>query len=146
MAEYLAFRVAGDVFALPLADVREILVPPLVTLVPRAPREVLGIVSVRGQLVTVLDLAIRLSIERGEPGKRARILLVLSPDDETMGLVVDEVMSVYRLGEEEIEPAAGALGGNVAEHVTGIGRRDGQTLVLLSLSALLSPAGARAAR
>jgi chemotaxis signal transduction protein len=70
----------------------------------------------------------------------------MSPSGETMGLVVDEVLSVYRLGETEIEPAAGALGGNVAEHVAGIGRRDGQTLVLLTLAALLSPPGTRAAR
>ena len=141
VSEHLAFRLSTETFALPLVDVREILVPPLITLVPRAARDVLGIVSVRGRLVTVIDLGMRLSLPRMEAGpqigpKRARVLLVEAESGEMMGLLVDEVLSVYRLGEREIE-ASSALGGNVAEHVTGIGRRDGAMLILLSLPLLL---------
>jgi purine-binding chemotaxis protein CheW len=141
VSEYLAFRLRGETFALPLGDVREILVPPPITLVPRAARDVLGIVSVRGRLVTVIELATRMGLDRHSDvpsvaTKRERVLLVESQAQETMGLRVDEVLSVYRLGEAEIEPSA-ALGGSVAEHVAGIGRRDGELLVLLDLAVLL---------
>ena len=54
--EYLAFVLGGDVYAAPVALIREILKPPPLTPVPRAPHPSLGIVSVRGQLVTVVDL------------------------------------------------------------------------------------------
>ena len=143
VSEHLAFRLGAETFALPLADVREILVPPSITLVPRAARDVLGIVSVRGRLVTVIDLGLRLAIARDAPipgagPRRGRVLLVEAPSGEMMGMLVDEVLAVYRLGETEIE-AASALGGNVAEHVTGIGRRDGAVLILLSLPLLLAP-------
>ena len=145
MSEHLAFRLGSETFALPLVDVREILVPPAITFVPRAARDVLGIVSVRGRLVTVFDLGVRLDIARVADSptgpRRARVLLVEAASGEMMGLLVDEVLSVYRLGESEIE-SAGALGGNVAEHVTGIGRRDGAMLVLISLPLLLGAAGA----
>jgi purine-binding chemotaxis protein CheW len=139
VTEYLAFRLGGETYALPLADVREILTLSPITYVPRAAREVLGIVSVRGQLVTVIDARVRLGLEAAPATKRTRILLCPSATIEMMGLYVDEVLQVYRLAEVEVEPVANVLGGNIAEHVTGIGRRDGTMLVLLSLPHLLAP-------
>lgn len=137
VAEFLALRLGSEVYGVPLTHVREILVSPPITLVPRAPREILGIINVRGQLVTVIDLKMRLQLPGDEQqGRRARVLLVPGPEGELLGLSVDEVLQVYRLSESEIEPA-GVLGGNVAEHVAGIGRRDGALLILLSLKTLL---------
>jgi purine-binding chemotaxis protein CheW len=120
--EYLAFRLGGDFYAAEVALVREILKPPLVTEVPRAPWVVRGIVSVRGQLVTVIDLRRRLRLEEPPPTRKARILLTEGGGRETLGLYVDEVLQVYRFAEDEIEHAAPALGGEVAEYITGIAR------------------------
>lgn len=136
VAEFLALRLGSEIYGVPLTHVREILVSPPLTLVPRAPHDVLGIINVRGQLVTVIDLKARLHLFGEEPPQRARVLLVPGPEGELLGLSVDEVLQVYRLSESEIEPA-GVLGGNVAEHVAGIGRRDGVLLILLSLGTLL---------
>lgn len=136
VAEFLALRLGGEIYGVPLTHVREILVSPPLTLVPRAPYDVLGIINVRGQLVTVIDLKARLQIPGEDPSRKGRVLLVPGPEGELLGLSVDEVLQVYRLAESEIEPA-GVLGGNVAEHVAGIGRRDGVLLILLSLETLL---------
>jgi purine-binding chemotaxis protein CheW len=120
--EYLAFTLGGDVYAAPVALIREILKPPPLTPVPRAPHEILGIVSVRGQLVTVIDLRRRLRLTESPQTKRARILLVDATGGEVMGVFVDEVLQVYRLAETEIEPAVTALGGEVASYIAGIAR------------------------
>jgi purine-binding chemotaxis protein CheW len=120
--EYLAFLLGGDVYAAPVARIREILKPPPLTHVPRAPREILGIISVRGQLVTVVDLRRRLRLAETDSGRRSRILLADVAGGEVMGLYVDEVLQVYRLAEAEIEPAATALGGEVASYIAGIAR------------------------
>lgn len=120
--EYLAFILAGDTYAAPVSLVREILKPPPLTPVPRAPDSTMGIVSVRGQLVTVLDLRRRLRLHEGAPTRRARILLVDAAAGETLGLYVDEVQQVYRLADAEIEQAATALGGDVAGYIAGIAR------------------------
>lgn len=138
IAEYLAFRLSGETYALPLSDIREILTQHVLTPVPRAPKEILGIVSVRGQLVTVLDPRVRLRLKPQPQTKRSRILAVLAPSGETMGLFVDEVLQVYRLAPNEIEHTSQALGGNAVEHVVGIGRRDGVLLFLLSLPPLVA--------
>jgi len=120
--EFLAFVLAGDVYAAPVALVREILKPPPLTPVPRAPHATLGIVSVRGQLVTVIDLRRRLRLEEGPLTRKARILLVNADSGEVIGVYVDEVLQVYRLSDTEIEPATSALGSEVAGYIAGIAR------------------------
>jgi purine-binding chemotaxis protein CheW len=123
-SEYLAFLLAGDVYAAPVRLVREILKPPPLTPVPRAPHATLGIVSVRGQLVTVIDLRRRLRVAEAPISRKARILLVDGAQGEQMGVYVDEVLQVYRLSDTEIEPATTALGGEVAGYINGIARPD----------------------
>lgn len=146
-AEYLAFRLAGELHAAPIALVKEILKLPPITEVPRAPHDVVGVVSVRGRIVTVRDLRRRLRLSEAPLTARARILLCeLSPEEggtgERIGLLVDEVLQVYRFAEVELESAAQVLGSDVPEHVTGIGRQQGDMVVLLDLRPLL--VGARA--
>src|SRR5580693_5694976 len=90
--EFLAFVLAGDIYAAPVALVREILKPPPLTPVPRARDSVLGIISVRGQLVTVIDLRRRLRLAEEPLSRRSRILLVDASRGEVLGLYVDEVL------------------------------------------------------
>lgn len=145
--EFLAFRLGEDVYAGPVSVIREILKPPPLTPVPRAPFAVMGIVSVRGQLVTVIDLRRRLRLPEASPSRRSRVLLVNPHGNEMLGLYVDEVLQVYRLAEDEIEHAAAALGGEVAPYIAGIARPmlqaspsggDPSLVILLELRSLLA--------
>lgn len=120
ISEFLAFSLAGERFALPLSSIREILKLAPITEVPRAPFDILGILSVRGRITTVVDLRRRLRMPSTEPSKVSRILLV-DGGDEVMGLLVDEVHQVYRLHEEEVELAA-VVAGDLSEYVYGVGR------------------------
>jgi purine-binding chemotaxis protein CheW len=133
--EYLAFVLAGDTYAIQIAFIAEILKLPPLTTVPRAPREVIGVMSVRGRLVTVIDLRRRFRLAEQPPDRKTRILLVDS-GEEHIGLFVDEVLQVYRLAESEIEPAH-VLGGDQPAHIAGIGRPEGALLILLDLKPIL---------
>jgi purine-binding chemotaxis protein CheW len=137
--EYLAFILGGETYAVRIEDVGEILKPPPITPVPRADRLVLGIMSVRGRLVTVIDIRCRFGHAESTLGRRNRILLV-DIDGETTGALVDEVQQVYRLAESEIEPAS-VLGADQQTHVIGIGRpkgsERGDVLVLLDIKEIL---------
>jgi purine-binding chemotaxis protein CheW len=140
--EYLAFGLAGETYAVRIAQLAEILRPPPITEVPRAPKTVLGVISVRGKLVTVLDLRRRLRLAEAPIDRRSRILLVDSGAGEQLGLLVDEVQQVWRLALEEIEPAA-VLGSDQAVHIAGIGRptgADGTMLISLDLRPLVEGA------
>jgi len=138
-AEYLSFLLADSSYAVPIAEVREILKLPPVTVVPRAAPDVLGVVSVRGMLVTVIDLRLRLNVPASPACRSGRVLLVTGAGGEVMGLYVDEVLQVHRLSESEIEPVGNALGGG-ADHVAGIGRPEGALLVLLDLRPIVGEA------
>jgi purine-binding chemotaxis protein CheW len=118
--EFLVIAVGSERMGLPLASVREIFKIAPVTLVPRAPRAVLGIMSVRGRITTVIDMRVHLGLPKGEDTRSSRILLV-DGGDETIGVRVDAVHNVIRLRESEVE-AAGVVGAELPEHVLGIGR------------------------
>ena len=136
--EFLTFKLGEELYGVELTRIKEILSPPPITEVPRAPQEVLGVCSVRGLLVTVVDLRRRLRLEERPFARRTRILLVTADWGEVMGLLVDEVRQVVRLQESEVEMAAAALGGDVAEYVLGVGRPEGMFIVLLDLKAIVS--------
>ena len=118
--EYIAFGLGDDLYALPLSSVREIMTVQPLTEVPRAPRTVLGIFSVRGGVTTLIDTRRCLGLPSVSLTPRARVLLV-DIGNELIGMLVDRVEQVHRLAQDEIEPAS-AIGGDLAEYVVGIGR------------------------
>jgi len=135
-AEYLAFVLGPEAYAIQIGNIVEILKPLPITEVPRADPEVVGVMSVRGRLVTVVDLKRRFRLARTfTMDKKSRILLV-DAAGEQIGLLVDEVLQVYRLAEAEIEPPA-VLGSEQPPYVVGIGRpAGGAVLLLLDLAPL----------
>lgn len=129
-AEYLAFMLGTEAYAIEIGNIVEILKPLPITEVPRADPQVVGVMSVRGRLVTVIDLKRRFRLAPTfSMDKKSRILLVSAPEEE-IGLLVDEVLQVYRLAETEIEPSA-VLGSEQQPHVVGIGRPPGGAVLLL---------------
>jgi purine-binding chemotaxis protein CheW len=136
--EFLTFGLGPDLFGVELSRIKEILSPPPITKVPRAPREVIGVCSVRGLLVTVVDLRVRLRLEARPNTRRARILLAHGASGEAVGLWVDEVRQVVRLGESDMELASGGLGAEMSDFVLGVGRPHGEFIVLLDLVALVA--------
>ncbi len=118
--DFLAFVLGEEHYALPLSSIREIMKLPFVTEVPLAPPNVIGIISVRGRVTTLIDLRRLLKMSELRSTSKSRVLLV-DRGDEVIGLLVDRVLQVYRLTEEEIELAT-TMGGEQTEYVTGIGR------------------------
>ncbi|MBN1655110.1 MAG: chemotaxis protein CheW [Deltaproteobacteria bacterium] len=118
--DFLAFALGEEHYALPLSSIREIMKLPYITEVPLAPANVIGIISVRGRVTTLIDMRRLLSMSELQPTSKSRVLLV-SKGDEVIGLLVDRVLQVYRLTDNEIETAS-TMGGEQAAYVTGIGR------------------------
>ena len=134
--EFLAFALGSDGYAVRLDRVREIVNPPQITPVPRGPKHILGVCSVRGSLVTVVDLRRRLRLPADYRPRSARVLLTHSEQGEGVGLYVDEVKRVVRLARDQIEVAS-VVGSDLSEHVLGIGRPTPDDIyVLLDLSTI----------
>jgi purine-binding chemotaxis protein CheW len=116
----LAVSAGDENYGFPLSAIREILVPPPIAEVPRASESVLGVISVRGQIITLLDLPRLLNLEVDEVERYGRVLLV-DNGDELIGVAVDRVIQVYRMEPEDIEYAS-AMGAELSDYVVGVGR------------------------
>lgn len=116
----LAVCAGEEVYGFPLSSVREILMPPPVAEVPRASDAVLGVISVRGQIITLLDLPKLLNLEAQESRAYGRVLLVDS-GEELIGVAVDRVIQVYRMEPGRIEYAS-AMSAELSDYVVGVGR------------------------
>lgn len=106
--ELLTFQLAAEEFAFRISEVEEILTPQQITMVPKAPDYILGITSVRGKVMPVLDLKKRLSIkDNGASGKVRKKILTLKGPKGRIGTMIDRINSVIRIDESDIaEPPA----------------------------------------
>src|SRR5688572_22396690 len=128
--EILTFALNGEAFGVPLIQVNEILGVRAITRVPRSPHDVVGVCTVRGELVTVIDTRRRLQPGAPRAQNRGRILLTSTAEGEKVGLLVDEVLGVQRFSHAQIEPTAGVLVGDVSSHIESIARKGTQVTVL----------------
>jgi purine-binding chemotaxis protein CheW len=105
--QLLRFELCGACYAIPLERIREIVRLRPITPVPRAPDVVRGVIALRGEIVQVIDLRVRLSLPAASPTKSSRILIVLGEEGQVAGILVDAVTEVMRVPDEALRPATG---------------------------------------
>jgi purine-binding chemotaxis protein CheW len=142
--EVLAFGLGDEEYGLDILRIREIIKVRPMTEVPRAPAFVPGIISVRGQVIPVFDLRMRLKLKprTNALAKEARILIAIK-DQDPYGLIVDVVHQVVRMRDEDIEPPPQMIGAADSEFIEGIGRPRGsdRMLILLNLETVVTFGG-----
>lgn len=133
---YLAFSLGGKDFAVPLLKVREVIAVTEITEVPHMPAYFQGIMSLRGQIISIIDLKTKFQMKvPPEPLESAIVILDLHP--LCLGVVVDAVNSVMTLSSEQISPAP-ALDDVGSQHVLGVARIDKKLIILLDIDKTLS--------
>ena len=139
--QYLSFTIAGTDYGLPILMVKEILQFEETTRVPGTPASIRGVINVRGQVVPVVDLAVKFG--RGETtiSKRTCILVVeaaVGGERLTVGVLADAVNEVLDLPASEIEEPP-TFGTNVKiDYLTGMGKVGKQFVLLLDADRVLS--------
>jgi purine-binding chemotaxis protein CheW len=106
--QLLSFEIAGAPYAVPVERVREIVRMRPVTPIPRTPEEVRGVISLRGEMIELIDLGRRLGLESIETSRKTRIIVIKTGDDEVVGLLVDAVREVLRISNEAVQTATGS--------------------------------------
>ena len=136
LLQLLTFTLGSEEYALNIMDIKEIIRPREVTEVPRSPDYILGIFSLRGTIIPVLDVNMRLGLARGEKKPQNRVIVV-KYRDHFFGLHVDNVVQVLDIPLSRIEPPPEILGGVEGEFLRGIGRIDERLIILLNLGRIL---------
>jgi len=139
--QYLSFVVGGEIYALGILDVKEIIEYASVTRVPMMPATIRGIINLRGKVVPVIDLGVRFTGTPTEPSRRTCIVIVEVESDDArhdMGVMVEAVNEVLDISPENVEPAP-AFGAAVrADFIRGMGRVDDRFVILLEVKRVLS--------
>jgi purine-binding chemotaxis protein CheW len=106
LRQLLSVRVDGVPYAVPVENVREIVRVRPITPIPRVARCVRGVISLRGEIIQVIDLRLRLGLAPAAASKANRIVVVQAEDGRVAGVLVDEVREVLRVSESAIGSAA----------------------------------------
>ncbi len=139
--QYLAFTLAGADYAVPILKVREIIQYGEITPVPSTPPSVRGVLNLRGNVVPVVDLAVKFGVSGSPIGKRTCVLVIETVLDgvlTVMGLVADAVSEVMELGPDDIEEPP-SFGARVhVTHLLGLGAAGKRFVLLLDIEKALS--------
>jgi purine-binding chemotaxis protein CheW len=140
-SQYLGFHMAGEEYAIGILRVREILEYDTVTKVPTTPASIRGVINLRGSVVPVIDLAVKLGLPESVVTKRSCVVvveIVLDGERTVMGLLADAVSQVIDLPAAEIEPPP-PFGTRIrVECLLGMGRAGKKFVLLLDIDRLLS--------
>ncbi|MEJ5867294.1 chemotaxis protein CheW [Pseudokineococcus marinus] len=115
---YVTFHLGDGLYGIEVLRVQEVLTEQALTRVPLAPPEVAGLVNLRGQVVTAVDLRRRLGLPPREEGLPTTDLVV-RVGDEVVALLVDSIGDVVEVSEDDLEPPPDTLSGPMADLITG---------------------------
>lgn len=138
LRQLLVFLVDGTPYALPVESIREIVRIRPITPIPRVTRHVRGVISLRGEIIQVLDLRLRLGLPPTESTKATRIVVVHGDEDRVAGVLVDAVREVIRISEDAIGSAGG---GEASGFVEALCVRGEEFISLVDLDRILDVHG-----
>ena len=134
---WLAFSLGSEDYALDISMIREILKPREITEIPRVPEFLLGIISLRGSIIPIFDLKRRLGLGVASIDPDSRII-VCQEGDRLAGLLIDRITQVTSIQEEAIEPPPAIFSGRDRALLDGVGRVQGNVLILLNVANVLT--------
>lgn len=132
--KFLSFIVGAESFAVPLLKVREVIGMPEVTAIPQAPAHVVGIINLRGQIITIFDLRSRLN--SSTKGEQPTVIICEMPFGQ-MGIIVDMVSSVLSADSEQISEVP--PGSRAANHdfITSIYSKEDELILMLDVEKVI---------
>ena len=136
--ELVLFEVGDYPCAIKCSDVQEIIRGQAPTIVRLAPPSVLGVINLRGGIVTVVDMRRKLRLDGTPAGNDARIIIVKSQDDERVGLLVDSVDDILMVEAGDLEASPPNLVGGLARHAKGILKTERALVSVLDVASLLN--------
>jgi purine-binding chemotaxis protein CheW len=134
--QYLTFSLGGEMFAIGILSIKEIIEFGDLTEVPMMPQFIRGVISLRGAVVPVLDVSARFGRKPTEVTRRTCIVIIeveTGSDRHDLGVMVDSVSEVLEIASGEIEPAP-SLGTRIrADFIHGMGKVNGKFVIILSV-------------
>ena len=137
MLQWVTFRLDNETYGINVMQVQEVLRHTEIAPVPGAPGYVLGIVNLRGNVVTVIDTRQRFGLMPAEGTDQTRIVII-EAERQVVGILVDSVAEVVYLRQSEIETAPHVGNDESAKFIQGVCNKNDELLILVDLDKLMS--------
>jgi len=134
--QYSTFYIDDQFFGIEVLNVQEVLRYLEMTPVPMAPEVIKGLINLRGQIVTALDMRRRLGLQARQNGELPMNMIVRS-EDGPVSLLVDEIGDVLEVPMDSYEPAPGNMPWEQRETIEGVYKLDGRLLLVLNTERVL---------
>ena len=135
--QYIKIRLSDEFFGIDIKYVDNIVRMQHITRVPQAPSYVKGVINLRGEVIPVFSLRLKMGLEEVEETKSFRII-ILTIDGESVGIIVDEVREVANLAPDEIEKVNHKNAEGVQNFLSGIGKTETSLISLLDINEIFS--------
>jgi len=135
--QLVSFNLDSEEFGVDILKVQEIIKMISITKVPNAPAFIEGIINLRGKVIPVVNLRMRLGMIKKELDKNTRII-VIEMNGKTFGFVVDSVSEVLRIERNIIETPPEIVAGINSDFITAVGKLEDRLLILLDLEKIFS--------
>src|SRR5690554_2923990 len=135
--QWVTFRLEDETYGINVMQVQEVLRYTEIAPVPGAPSYVLGIINLRGNVVTVIDTRQRFGLEPTEVTDNTRIVII-EADKQVVGILVDSVAEVVYLRQSEIETAPNVGNDESAKFIQGVCNKNGELLILVELDKMMT--------
>ncbi len=135
--QWVTFRLDNETYGINVMQVQEVLRYSEIAPVPGAPSYVLGIINLRGNVVTVIDTRQRFGLEPAEIGDNTRVVII-EVDKQVIGILVDSVAEVVYLRQSEMETAPNVGNKDAAKFIQGVCNKNGELLILVELEKMLN--------
>ena len=139
--QYLIFKSIGEQFAIGIDSIKEIIEYRDATSVPMMPAYLRGIINLRGRVVPVIDLAVRLGRAGTDVSRRTCIVILEvehNDDSQYLGIMVDVVFAVLDIADADIEPPPSFGAGVRSDFISGMGKIDERFVIILDIDHVLS--------
>lgn len=134
---FLEFDLGDEHYAVPLLSIREVIPVPETTHLPNAPVHFVGIMNLRGQIISVIDLRKRLNIKPKEENSEESVVIV-DFADISIGLVVDSINKVLNFPLSEVSEIPEISAHTNAKYIQGVYRGEDHLSILLDLANILN--------
>ncbi|RZA26969.1 MAG: purine-binding chemotaxis protein CheW [Proteobacteria bacterium] len=135
---FLVFQLETEMYAVPLHKVREVIAPTEVTKVPHTPSHFKGVMNLRGQVISVIDLRLKFKMKVAAEAHAEMAIIILDFGSLSLGIIVDTVSAVLGLKEDQISPSPDIETSISKDFITGIARVENKLIVILDIEKSLN--------
>ncbi|NLV35175.1 MAG: chemotaxis protein CheW [Clostridiaceae bacterium] len=134
---YLVFKIGEEEYGIDIRKITTIIEKDMeIARVPKLPTFLKGVINLRGEIIPVMSMRLKLGLSEDSYGPDTRIIII-SLDEVSAGLIVDSVAEVIEFNDESIESIANIAGELSFDYIAGVGKAEGKIVTLLNLDRLI---------